>query len=176
MPASDDINYTLRVLITSSPRGLKEVHFDPWPDEQEFSELAVYRVQISLLGEFLFCTALDEDLKAYFSGQAVSFASYPVDWQGMSPFVRKVLEASRSIPWGETRTYGWLGTRLGLKSGARAVGGALGRNPLPIIIPCHRILRKGGQIGGFSGGIQWKKFLLSLEGKTSLNTLVEFPE
>ena len=74
-----------------------------------------------------------------------------------------------NIPYGELRSYGWIGKRLGYPSAYRAVGQAVGRNPIPIIIPCHRVIRQDGNIGGFSSGIHIKKMLLSIEG--SLNKI-----
>jgi len=166
----NDLSRVLRLLITSTPQGISDITLGPWPEE-EFSRSGVYMVRISLQGDSTFQRTLPEDLKAYFCGQPVSFLNYPVDWQGTTPFVRKVLESARSIPWGETQSYGWLSEQLKLPGGARAVGGALGRNSVPVIIPCHRILRKDGQLGGFSAGIPWKNFLLDLEGRASIKTL-----
>lgn len=185
MSESNNSSRVLRVLIRATPQGLSRIELGPWP-EQEFSCSGgvVYRVWVSLQGQgdptlhkMLHETLhemLREDLKSYFSGQPVNFLKYPVDWQDMTPFGQKVLELARSIPWGETRNYGWLSEQLNLNGGARAVGGALGRNPVPIVIPCHRVLRKDGQLGGFSAGIQWKRFLLDLEGNTSIETHLEF--
>jgi O-6-methylguanine DNA methyltransferase len=177
----NDSSRVLRVYIKvrATPQGLRQIELGPWP-EQEFPcsgeavYNTVYRIHISLHGEPPLHEMLQEDLKTYFSGQPVNFINYPVDWQDMSPFSRKVLDPARSIPWGETQNYGWLSAQLKLKGGARAVGGALGRNPVPIVIPCHRVLKKDGQMGGFSAGIQWKRFLLDLEGKAPVKTLVEF--
>lgn len=165
------------IRVRTTPQGLSQVELEPWP-EQEFSCSggSVYSIQVSLQGQGdpTIHETLQEDLKSYFSGQPVNFLKYPVDWQDMTPFGQKVLELARSIPWGETRNYGWLSAQLNLNGGARAVGGALGRNPVPIVIPCHRVLRKDGQLGGFSAGIQWKRFLLDLEGNTSIETHIEF--
>ena len=73
----------------------------------------------------------------------------------------------RTIPYGETRSYGWVASHLGLPKAARAVGQALGRNPLPIIIPCHRVISSDGGLGGFGGGLGLKESLLRLERATS---------
>ena len=173
MSESNDSNRVVRVIIRATPQGLSRIELEPWP-EQEFSCSGgvVYKVGVTFQGDLTLHKMLREDLKAYFSGQPVDLLKYPVDWQGMSPFGRKVLDLARSIPWGETQSYGWLSARLKLKGGARAVGGALGRNPVPIVIPCHRVLRKDGQMGGFSAGIQWKRFLLNIEGKAPVRTLI----
>lgn len=91
--------------------------------------------------------------------------AFSVAWrlEGMTPFTLEVLEACALVPWGETVTYGELAHRIGNPGAVRAVGTALGRNPLPILIPCHRVL-SGSGIGGFSGGMEWKRRLLGVEG------------
>jgi methylated-DNA-[protein]-cysteine S-methyltransferase len=102
------------------------------------------------------------ELRGYFEGRVKEFKT-KLDMKGVGEFDRKVLEVTRKIPYGERRSYSWIAERLGNAGLARAVGGALGRNPLPIVIPCHRVIRKGGKLGGFSGGIKWKRRLLGLE-------------
>ncbi len=100
---------------------------------------------------------------AYFSGHSVDFTDR-LDLSGATPFQRRVWQAARLIPYGETRSYSWVAGQIGKPKAARAVGQALGMNPLPVIIPCHRVLASDGGLGGFSGGIATKRFLLSLEG------------
>ncbi len=104
-------------------------------------------------------------LKRYFSGKRVDF-DFPLDLSPYSDFQRRVWEVVRTIPYGEVRNYQWVGCRLGDSRGGRAVGGALGRNPIPVIIPCHRVVRKDGRLGGFSapGGIEFKRRMFELEG------------
>ena len=102
-------------------------------------------------------------LKAYFSGERVDFPEL-LDLAGATPFQREVWETARFIPYGEVRSYGWVAARIGRPKAARAVGQALGRNPLPVIIPCHRVLAGDGSLGGFSGGLEMKRLLLKLEG------------
>jgi methylated-DNA-[protein]-cysteine S-methyltransferase len=99
-------------------------------------------------------------------GEPEHFEDVELDISALPDFERLVLEATRGIPPGETRTYGELAAAIGSPGAARAVGRALGRNPIPIIIPCHRILAAGGRSGGFSapGGSATKLRLLSLEG------------
>jgi len=79
-------------------------------------------------------------------------------------FTRAVLEAVARIPYGEARSYGEVAKAVGSPKAARAVGQAVGSNPLPLLIPCHRVLAAHGRIGGFGGGLSWKRFLLDLEG------------
>ncbi len=103
-----------------------------------------------------------ERLRAYFSGQRVDFPD-KLDLSGATPFQREVWQAARLIPYSETRSYAWIAGQIGRPEAARAVGQALGRNPFPVVVPCHRVLKSDGSLGGFSGGIETKKFLLSLE-------------
>jgi methylated-DNA-[protein]-cysteine S-methyltransferase len=105
-------------------------------------------------------------LKSYLAGEKVDFVGVALDLTGINAFNRKVYDAARRIGWGQTATYGELARQAGSPGAARAVGQALGRNPLPIIIPCHRILAAGGKVGGFSafGGPSTKERLLALEG------------
>ena len=100
----------------------------------------------------------------YLAGKTVSFSD-KLDLSGASPFQRRVWEVERSIPYGETRTYAWIAGKLGMPKAARAVGQALARNPLPIIIPCHRVIRRDGSLGGFGGGRDLKRRLLEIEAK-----------
>ncbi len=102
-------------------------------------------------------------LEDYFAGKEVSFSDFPVDLSWATPFTRKVLEETRKIPWGKTVSYGELAKRVGNPRAFRAVGQALGRNLLPIIIPCHRVIGKKGDLVGFGLGLSWKKKLLELE-------------
>ncbi len=101
--------------------------------------------------------------RAYFDGREVDFPDR-LDLSVATSFQRRVWQAARLIPYGETRSYGWVASKTGRPKASRAVGQALGRNPLPVIVPCHRVLAADGGIGGFSGGIEAKRFLLSLEG------------
>lgn len=94
------------------------------------------------------------------------FFDIDIDWSFTTPFQKKVLEITHFIPFGEMLTYGQIAARLGKSSASRAVGGALGRNPMPIIIPCHRVVAANGNLTGFSAadGIVTKQWLLELEG------------
>jgi len=107
-----------------------------------------------------------ERLRMYFRGQETAFP-VKLDLSGATAFQRDVWEITRAIPYGETRSYGWVAGQIKKPGAARAAGQALGRNPLPIIIPCHRVIAGNGGLGGFSGGIECKKQLLRLEGAYS---------
>ncbi len=108
--------------------------------------------------------ALADDLSRYFAGQPVDLGRHPVDLCGHPPFRRHALLAACEIPYGEVRTYGWVARRAGRPRGARAAGQAMSRNPIPLVIPCHRVIAAGDRLGGFGGGLQMKSALLSLEG------------
>jgi methylated-DNA-[protein]-cysteine S-methyltransferase len=103
------------------------------------------------------------ELDEYFSGRRTSF-DVPLDWSLSSGFTRRVLRATARVPYGEVSTYRAMATRAGNSKAVRAAGNALGANPIPIVVPCHRILRTGGSLGGYGGGLERKEFLLRLEG------------
>ncbi len=109
-------------------------------------------------------TGLAERLKAYLGGQPVVFDD-ELDLSGASLFRRQVWRVTRLIPGGETRSYGWVAAQTGWPAAARAAGQALSRNPLPIIIPCHRVVARDGRPGGYSGGLEVKRRLLRLEAR-----------
>lgn len=109
---------------------------------------------------------LIEPLEAYFRGEKVDFAKFNLDLSSATPFQRKVWEAARLIPYGETRSYRWISVQIGQPKAVRAVGQALGRNPLPVIIPCHRVIAGDGRLCGFSCGLEMKRALLRLEKAT----------
>jgi methylated-DNA-[protein]-cysteine S-methyltransferase len=105
-------------------------------------------------------------IQALMRGEASDLTSVVLDMDGVPPFHRRVYDMARTIPPGSTLSYGELASRLGVRGSARAVGQALGRNPFPIIVPCHRVLAAGGKLGGFSanGGVSTKLRMLAIEG------------
>ena len=152
---------TGRVGLLASNTGLLRVTL-PQKSENEARKLLGISLEQAEFSPAYF-TDISGRLRAYFSGIRVDFPD-KLDLSGATPFQRDVWEAARRIPYGETRSYGWLAGKIGKPRAARAVGQALGRNPFPIIIPCHRVLAGDGGLGGFSGGIEVKKSLLALEG------------
>ena len=106
-----------------------------------------------------------ERIRALLSGSPVDLASVPLDMSAVGPFERRVYDVARTIPPGQTLTYGQIAARLGDPLLARDVGQALGRNPFPILVPCHRVLAAGGKLGGFTapGGVATKQRLLAIE-------------
>jgi methylated-DNA-[protein]-cysteine S-methyltransferase len=107
-----------------------------------------------------------DDVVVLLTGQARDFSRVKLDTGAISDFQRRVYDIARAIPAGSTLTYGEIAERLGDKRLARDVGEALGQNPFPIIVPCHRVMAAGGKMGGFSapGGVRTKLRLLSIEG------------
>jgi O-6-methylguanine DNA methyltransferase len=103
-------------------------------------------------------------LEALFRGDRMEISDLLIDWTGQSGFSREVLGALSRVPWGRQTTYGALAAAIGHPRAARAVGQAVGANPLPILIPCHRVLPASGGLGGFSAGVDRKEILLRLEG------------
>ncbi len=106
------------------------------------------------------------DMIRYAQGHRVDFSNLPLDLDGVPAFHHTVYDACRKIDWGKTLTYGALAAQVDAPGAARAVGQAMARNPLPIVIPCHRVLARGQRMGGFSayGGAITKERLLALEG------------
>jgi methylated-DNA-[protein]-cysteine S-methyltransferase len=103
------------------------------------------------------------ELDEYFAGRRTVF-DLPLDLALMKPFAKRILEATARIPFGATSTYGEVAAEAGSPGAARAAGGALGSNPIPIVVPCHRVLARNGTLHGYTGGLHRKQHLLELEG------------
>jgi methylated-DNA-[protein]-cysteine S-methyltransferase len=108
---------------------------------------------------------VSERLVQYADGEPVDFSDVPLALAHLTPFGRRVVEACRGIPWGETRSYGQLAAACGSPGAARAVGGVMAKNRFPLIVPCHRVVGSGGALGGYSapGGLRTKQRLLAME-------------
>lgn len=104
-----------------------------------------------------------EDIRTLATGRSVDMSRY-VDWDGITPFRRAVLEQTMAIPMGETRTYAELAASAGSPRAARAVGRVMATNPLPFVIPCHRVVGSNGTLHGYGGGLDLKERLLKVEG------------
>jgi methylated-DNA-[protein]-cysteine S-methyltransferase len=151
------------LLVAVTPRGLVRVaYLDAGEEEASVLEQLATTVSPRVLAA---PRKLDEprrELDQYFAGRRRQF-ELPLDWQLTRGFGRKVLEATARIPYGATATYKQVATEAGNARAYRAAGNALGSNPIPIIVPCHRILHSGGGLGGYTGGLERKRVLLGVE-------------
>jgi methylated-DNA-[protein]-cysteine S-methyltransferase len=102
-------------------------------------------------------------IRDYFAGKRTEFTFEP-DLEDLTEFQRKVLRTTMTVPYGSVVSYRWIAERAGHPGAFRAAGQALGRNPMPVAIPCHRVVASGGRLGGFSGGLHWKEKMLAMEG------------
>jgi methylated-DNA-[protein]-cysteine S-methyltransferase len=100
---------------------------------------------------------------AYFAGTLREFED-DLDFSGASVFTERALRGILDIPWGSVRTYGEVAASIGMPGGTQAIGNAMGRNPLPVVVPCHRVIRANGEMGHYTGGAQIKEALLATEG------------
>lgn len=112
--------------------------------------------------------AIARELREYFDRSRTTF-DLPVDLSTVSPFVQRVLRATSQVPFGRLTSYKSIARDIGEPGATRAVGNALGHNPVPIIIPCHRVIRSDGSLGGYTGGTVIKRHLLTLEGSMLMN-------
>ncbi len=150
-----------RLLVAATEAGLVRVSFDA--NETQFVADLKRRMRIDVVESREKLSGVVAQLEAYFAGQRRRF-DVPIDDRAMTPFQRKVLTAAVEIPAGRIVTYGELAKRIGQPKAGRAVGQALGHNPMPIVIPCHRVVAGGGGLGGYIGGLKAKEWLLRLEG------------
>ena len=150
--------------ILGSVKGLWYVTL-PQHSAQEAHQLLGNRVNHAAWSPHLF-DDLIQRLRIYFGAHKVNFPD-ELDLSGVTPFQRQVWEITRLIPYGETRSYSWVAEQIGKPGAVRAVGQALARNPLPVIIPCHRVVNTNAKLGGYSGGVEMKKYLLYLEASVS---------
>jgi len=146
--------WTFRIL--SSRRGLCRIELSP----ASFEELA-QRCSVRVIPDDSPNTSAIEQIHEYFQGVRRRF-DLVVDLHG-TPFQRDTWDATSAVPYGETTTYGEIARRIGRPRAARAIGQALGANPLPIVIPCHRVVGSSGDLTGFGGGLPLKERLLALE-------------
>jgi methylated-DNA-[protein]-cysteine S-methyltransferase len=154
------------LLLAATPRGLARLAYVDFEDETQVLEQLAARLSPRILAA---PRKLDEprrELDQFFAGRRRQF-ELPLDWQLTRGFSRRVLEATARIPYGETATYKQVATEAGNARAYRAAGNALGSNPIPIVVPCHRILHSGGGLGGYTGGLERKRMLLAVEGATT---------
>ncbi len=142
-----------KILLAGSSRGLRTINFQEssvrltpnpyWQEDQGRFQQAIFQ------------------MNAYFEGKVTEF-ELELDPKG-TPFDQKVWDALKEIPYGETTSYGSIAARIDMPMAARAVGAANGRNPLPVVVPCHRVIGSDGSLRGYAGGIRFKQALLEIE-------------
>jgi len=149
------------LLMAATERGLCRISFQPDP-ERHLDRLAKEFGPRVLRSSAAVDTA-HEQLDEYFAGARRGF-QLDVDLRATAPFAQRVLDELALVPFGETTTYGTLAGRVGAPRAARAVGTVMNRNPLPIVLPCHRVVGSNGSLTGYGGGLHVKEHLLRLEG------------
>jgi methylated-DNA-[protein]-cysteine S-methyltransferase len=151
-----------RLIVAVTPRGLVRIAYEGEAEEAVLEELAS-GISPRVLRAPERTDEARRELEAYFGGKLQHF-DLPIDWSLTRGFTRGVLEATAAVPFGRVATYGEVAASAGSPRAARAAGNALHINPIPIVVPCHRIVPATGGIGKYGGGEDRKKFLLELEG------------
>jgi methylated-DNA-[protein]-cysteine S-methyltransferase len=151
------------LLLAATPRGLVRIaYLDYSPADAVLEQLARH-VSPRVLRAPARLDEVRRELDEYFAGRRRRF-EFALDRSLMGPFARRVLGRTARIPYGKVSTYAEVAAAAGSPRGSRAAGNALGSNPIPIVVPCHRVLRSGGGLGGYTGGIERKQRLLAIEG------------
>jgi methylated-DNA-[protein]-cysteine S-methyltransferase len=151
------------LVVAATPRGLVRVSYSEFRGEEEVLEELARRVSPRVLEAPARLDPVRRELHEYFEGRLQGF-DVPIDWSHLAGFTREVLRATARIGFGELSTYAGVAAEAGSPRAVRAAGNALGANPMPVVVPCHRVLRTGGGLGGYTGGLERKEFLLRLEG------------
>jgi len=147
--------------IAVGPRGVVNIHYGATPDPRELSRIT-HAYGPGVLPDRRSCDRVLTELDQYFAHRRRSF-DLDVDLTPLTPFQRRVLAATALVPYGELTTYRQVARRAGNEQASRAAGGAIGSNPIPIVIPCHRVVASDGSLGGYAGGLPAKRRLLALE-------------
>jgi methylated-DNA-[protein]-cysteine S-methyltransferase len=151
-----------RLLVAVTPRGLARVAFESEDRDRVLAEIAL-RLSPRILESAAVTGDARRELEEFFAGERTRFG-LKVDRRMIRGIARDVLRATSRIPYGELSTYGGVAREIGRPTAARAVGRALGSNPIPVVIPCHRVIGAGGALTGYAGGLERKVALLELEG------------
>lgn len=161
-----------RLLLLAQKEGLIYIEFE---QEQQTTSLQNFIKATPTSGAILeiFCKT-QEILDRYFAGEKLNFSQLDFLHFIGTDFQKSVWEILRTIPYGKTTSYGEIAAKLGKPTAMRAVGGAVGRNPISVLVPCHRVLGKNNTLTGFGGGLPNKRFLLELEGIHYKNKGIEF--
>ena len=149
------------LLVAATEHGLCRVWFRPDPERQLDSLARTFGPRV--LRSHASVASAERQLDEYFDGRRESF-ELDVDLRAAAPFARTVLEELGRVPYGQTTTYGTLAAKVGAPRAARAVGTVMNRNPIPIVLPCHRVVGANGSLTGYAGGLDLKERLLRLEG------------
>jgi methylated-DNA-[protein]-cysteine S-methyltransferase len=150
------------LLLAATPRGLLKLSLPNYDPEEALEEIAA-RVSPRVIEAPARLDEARRELDLYFEGRLTEF-DLPLDWRLTGGFRGRVQHAIARIPYGKTRTYTEMARSAGNERAVRAAGTACGSNPLPIVVPCHRVLRSGGGLGGYGGGLPMKEALLRMEG------------
>lgn len=145
------------------PRGVLAIHYGASADERDLRRI-VARYGPGVLRAPKRLDEVKRELDEYFAGRRTRF-ELSVDLSALTPFQRSVLAATRRVPFGRTASYREIAERAGTPTATRATGAALGANPIPIVVPCHRVVASDGTLHGYAGGLERKRLLLRLEGR-----------
>lgn len=157
-------NLTGPMWIAATTHGVCMVQFSEYTPFEIEELLRAQQPEAWIVRDKSALAKITSELREYFQRRLENF-SIPIDWRFVPEgFKRQVLQLTSKIPYRQVYTYGELAERLGNPKAVRAVGQALGANPIPIIVPCHRVIAAGGKLGGFSAGAKTKRYLLELEG------------
>jgi methylated-DNA-[protein]-cysteine S-methyltransferase len=162
-----DVGYDLvdtpvgSLLVAATPRGVCRISYDA--DAEAHAEQLARAHGVRVLRAPRSVDPVKRELDEYFAGRRVVF-DLPLDLGGAADFTREVLGELAKVPFGEVTTYGHLAARVGRPRAARAVGTVMNRNPIPIVLPCHRVVGSSGSLVGYAGGLERKQALLALEG------------
>jgi methylated-DNA-[protein]-cysteine S-methyltransferase len=151
------------LVVAATPRGLVRLAYTGSRGQDEVLEDLAGRLSPRILEAPERLDEARRELDEYFDGRRSGF-DLPIDWSLTHGFTGKVLRQTARIGFGKTSTYAEVASRAGSPRAVRAAGNALGANPIPVVVPCHRVLRTGGALGGYTGGVERKEFLLRLEG------------
>jgi methylated-DNA-[protein]-cysteine S-methyltransferase len=151
-----------RLLLAATPRGLVKLNL-PSYDEGEALEDLARLVSPRIVEAPARLDSARRQLDLYFEEKLTEF-DLPLDWRLTHGFRRRAVRAIHRIPYGQTRSYTQIAAGAGNERAVRAAGTACGANPIPIVVPCHRVLRSGGALGGYGGGLPMKEALLRMEG------------
>src|SRR5436190_5931389 len=151
------------LLVAVTPRGLIRIAYNAHERVDDVLEELARRISPRVVEAPAALDTVRRELDEYFDGKRTGF-DIPVDWRLHDGFGRRVLKATARIPFGKVLSYAQIAAKAGSPQAYRAAGNALGSNRMPIVVPCHRVVASGGKIGGYTGGLERKEYLLHLEG------------